>query len=624
MMNGAPTRRLAALVLLCGLAFALRVVDLGAQPLRGDEAFAVRYWAADPFGAARLGGTKDLNHREPHPFGTFFAFWAWKGLAGEGEFAMRFLPAVGNVLGVAATWALARRLFRSGAAALVAGALWALNPFLIWHAQDARNYALWAALSPLAMITFLRASASSRPRDWALYVAAEAAALYIFFLEAFLLPVQLIYLLAFRRSRDVLRRAGAAWLVLALLLIPWFVQLLWLSRSGYSGTLTGADPAALLTDFLPTLLIGEGPPAPWDVMLPLAWIALLALILLRSPARRGVLGWLLVWIALPATVLLIVATRMSVFHPRYLIAVTPALLLLAAAALTPPQMMPRRAPVLTLARVLLAASLLPGLVTLADYYRGASPKGPDWPTLASFFEERTGPTDLIVFPAPDPTFNYYYAGGPAAEISLVPGEDPADHLDTHLWHDAVWLVGAPPDATRYLDTHYQRLAELTVAGFPVTHYAAREVTTDEIAQPVGATFGRFAHLLGYTLYGPTPSSPAITLVLYWVPLAQTEQDYTVFVHLTARRLSPDGTPLWAQDDHPPTPGTSTWEVGSIIRDAYTLLDGPSPALPPVEATLEVGFYDPATGERAPAFAVHGEPAGDSLPLARVRFPAAAQ
>ena len=57
----------------------------------------------------------------------------------------------GKIVRTAAVAALARRLFHNQAIAMLSAALWAVNPFLIWHAQDVRNYALWAALSPLAM-----------------------------------------------------------------------------------------------------------------------------------------------------------------------------------------------------------------------------------------------------------------------------------------------------------------------------------------------------------------------------------------------------------------------------------------------------------------------------------------
>ncbi|MCZ2094913.1 MAG: glycosyltransferase family 39 protein [Anaerolineae bacterium] len=158
-MSAARRRWLWTLALIAGLAFALRLYRLDALPLRGDEAFSVRYVAADPRDTLR-----DLVRREPHPLGTFISFWAWKQAAGDSEFAMRYLPLLGNLIGVAAVAQLGRRLLRSAPAGLIAAALWAVNPYLIWHAQDVRNYAIWAGLSPLALWLFLRAADWGRPR----------------------------------------------------------------------------------------------------------------------------------------------------------------------------------------------------------------------------------------------------------------------------------------------------------------------------------------------------------------------------------------------------------------------------------------------------------------------------
>ncbi|MBP8972504.1 MAG: hypothetical protein KBH93_01400, partial [Anaerolineae bacterium] len=176
------THSLALLTALLAATFLLRIMQLGEVPLRGDEAFAVRYWADDPATVVR-----DLAQWEPHPLGTFLSFWVWKSAAGSSEFAMRALSLLGGWLGVAATGALARSLLHSRRAALVALALAAVHPSLIWHAQDARNYALWFGASSRAMGLFLRATARNRRRDWALYLIAETGLRYFFFLEAFLL-----------------------------------------------------------------------------------------------------------------------------------------------------------------------------------------------------------------------------------------------------------------------------------------------------------------------------------------------------------------------------------------------------------------------------------------------------
>jgi hypothetical protein len=614
-------RRVLILTALLGLAFALRLYRLDAVPLRGDEAFAVRYWAAPPSEVIR-----DLADWEPHPFGTFLGFWAWKRAAGDSEFAMRYLPLLGNLIGAAAVAALGRRLFHSDGTACLAAFLWAINPFLIWHAQDVRNYALWAGFSPLAMWFFLRAADRNRPRDWSLYVLVETLVLYTFFLEAFLLAVQGVYLLAQRRTRPVVRRAVWAWAVLGLLMIPWLVQIWFLSGSGYEGTTEPSDPVRLMSWFLPTLLTGEKLDSPWNVYFYLACASLFALILLEGIRDRNRIKlWLLAWIILPALFLLVVATPMNVFHPRYLIAITSALLLLVAHGL-----LIHDWPTAKLRRVLLAAQfglvLIPllGLNTLAGYYRGDNPKSGDWPALAAYLESRARPGDLVIQTMADPAFGYYYHGR-ADEISLEPGVSAAAQLiDDLYFYRTLWLIGRSPDAETYLGDHLQLVSFHTLRGFSIMQFRCWEPSDNEMAVHTDVTFGDIARLRGFTVQGPDSGSRAITVLLYWEPLKQTEIDYKVFVHLVGPPHPTTGSPLWDQEDHYPLNGfasTLAWKAGSLIRDPYHLLEDPAIRLTPADYTLQVGFYDPDANTRLTVYAADGSESGDSYPLVTVHWPA---
>lgn len=619
-MSAARRRWLWTLALIAGLAFALRLYRLDALPLRGDEAFSVRYVAADPRDTLR-----DLVRREPHPLGTFISFWAWKQAAGDSEFAMRYLPLLGNLIGVAAVAQLGRRLLRSAPAGLIAAALWAVNPYLIWHAQDVRNYAIWAGLSPLALWLFLRAADRGRPRAWLLYVAVEALALYTFFLEAFFILGQALHLLLVRRERRAVRQALGAWTLLAVLLIPWFAQAWYLADSGYQGAVGDARPAELLTWFLPTLLLGYAPPGPWDVLLPLAWIGLVtAAWRLRRPPQPRLGLWLALSALAPAALLLIAASRMSVFHPRYLIAATPALLIATAWALAPlaERRATRPAP-LAIGAALLALPLL-GFAHLSGYYRGVDAKSPDWPALVAYLQARTLPGDLIVQSAPDPAFGYYYAQ-PADEISLRPEADPIAQLRPEVnFRAGIWTIDGPPEARAYLAGRMQAVSERQAGAFHVNQYRAWTVRPSEIEQTSGATFGDFARLAGYTLQGPDPATQALTVLLYWEPLRATATDYVVFVHLAGPGASAEGAgPLVDQDDHRPRDGfasTLSWEPETLVRDPYHLLETPV-NLAPGDYRLLIGFYDPADpSARVPVTGADGAPLGDHLTLAAFAWP----
>jgi 4-amino-4-deoxy-L-arabinose transferase-like glycosyltransferase len=603
---------LALLTCLLAVAFAARVVNLGEVPLRGDEAFAVRYWADSPQRVVR-----DLAQWEPHPPGTFLSFWAWKSAVGESEFAMRYLPALGGWVGVAAVGALARRLLRRRKTVALAMGLAGLHPFLIWHAQDARNYALWFGASAVAMWLFLRATASNRRQDWALYLIAEVVALYLFFLEAFFLVVQAIYLALQRPCRRVVWSAVRSWALLAVMLLPWLVQAWYLKSSGYQGTTADAEPLRLLTWFVPVWLTGHTYGALWEYALPLVWLGVLGIALVRLPRRVG--GWLAVWVAVPAVLLVIAATRMSVFHPRYLIAVMPAVLLIVAAGLarSPGQQWNR----LVIWVVIVTVPAL-GLAELVPYYRGVSPKAPNWPVLAAYLEKRAAAGDLILQTLPDPAFAYYYRG-PADEISLVPGAPIRAQLQPQVnFYRRIWLVGRSAEAEQYLNDAMQVLSYDTPAGFDVMQFRRWVPDRAEIAVTDGVRFGDIARLAGHTLQGPDSTSRSITLLLYWEPLAGAEVDYVVFVHLSGAVNAAGGT-VWDQDDHRPLDGfasTLAWEPGTLYRDPYHLLRDTQTTLPPGTYTLEVGMYDPESGARLPVYDETGVLLGDQYVLTAIDWP----
>jgi hypothetical protein len=106
----------------------------------------------------------------------------------------------------------------------------------------------------------------------------------------------------------------------------------------------------------------------------------------------------------------------------------------------------------------------------------------------------------------------------------------------------------------------------------------------------------------------------LTVTLDWQALTVPQDDYVVFVHLL---LPPDA--VWAQRDAMPQTGaapTSTWAAGQRVTDMVELV---VPAEAPAGLyTVEIGLYDPDTGER---LSVNFEDAGVRLGQVRVAAPA---
>jgi len=109
--------------------------------------------------------------RESTPPLSYVYEWLWTKVIGTSEFALRFPFALLGIALVPVVYAAARAL-AGRRAGLIAAALAACNPMLVWHAQDARSYTLlalfiagtvwalatdrgwwWAALAVCAMAT---------------------------------------------------------------------------------------------------------------------------------------------------------------------------------------------------------------------------------------------------------------------------------------------------------------------------------------------------------------------------------------------------------------------------------------------------------------------------------------
>ena len=120
-------------------AFVLRVYRLDFQSLWIDEGWTV-YFARLPL--AELWHW--LQTEEIHPPFYFPAMHEWVRLTGDSDFALRYFSAVFSTVSVPLMFRLGKTL--GGArVGLLAALLLAVSPYQIWHAQDARNYALLSA-----------------------------------------------------------------------------------------------------------------------------------------------------------------------------------------------------------------------------------------------------------------------------------------------------------------------------------------------------------------------------------------------------------------------------------------------------------------------------------------------
>ena len=155
-----PRRETLALAGLLLVAALVRFAGIGAQSFWLDEVVTAEL-VSKTFGAMLA----TIPHSESTPYLYYVLAWPWAKLFGTGEAGLRSLSALFGVATVAAVYGGARALV-SQRAALIAGTLAALNPFLVWYSQEARAYALLALLCAVSFWTFARALREPRWLAW--------------------------------------------------------------------------------------------------------------------------------------------------------------------------------------------------------------------------------------------------------------------------------------------------------------------------------------------------------------------------------------------------------------------------------------------------------------------------
>jgi hypothetical protein len=135
--------------------------------------------------------------------------------------------------------------------------------------------------------------------------------------------------------------------------------------------------------------------------------------------------------------------------------------------------------------------------------------------------------------------------------------------------------------------------DLLLTRISVTH-RQRLFAIPQIGSPIKVALGNEIEFLGYDLE-EAPARPGGTLhfTLYWQALQPPTNSYKVFTHLLDEqsniRGQCDGVPVMGKR---PTNG---WTAGEVVVDPYELpIDEDAPAGP---YHIEVGMYDPNTGER---------------------------
>jgi len=206
----------------------LRLHDIGGESVDLEE-------------YACVGGVEAPNwnvffeeQRSRYPYGAPLApalIYLWARLAGTSIAAIRMLFACISIVNILLCYRLALAVFRfmeplqRRRAGLVAALCFALSPLHVFHAQEARMYALVSLFTLLAMMSLAEGIHGGKRGWWILNVFANAGLLASHYFTVFLLPVQGLVLLL--QERRLSRRLICWSLVQGVLLAG---LMLWVAR----------------------------------------------------------------------------------------------------------------------------------------------------------------------------------------------------------------------------------------------------------------------------------------------------------------------------------------------------------------------------------------------------------
>ncbi len=215
--------------------------------------------------------------------------WVWARIFGYDEVGLRSLSALAGIVLIPVVYAAGAKLV-SRRAGLIAAALAAGNPLLIWYSQEARSYQLLALLSAVSLLAFAHALAQPGGRSLTAWVVACALALATHYYASLIVVPEAIWLLFVHRHRRPVQAAFAVVALCGLGLIPLAVSQ---HGTGRSNWIAHAPFGRRLGQVVPQFAAGFAGPA-HGVLEPVA-IAIvifsLVLLALRSDAvsRRGAL-----------------------------------------------------------------------------------------------------------------------------------------------------------------------------------------------------------------------------------------------------------------------------------------------------------------------------------------------
>jgi mannosyltransferase len=601
-----------ALCLLLLGALALRARHLGVPTLTGDEWFMLRNAHEGP--AWILGQARVF---EPHPLLYYVGFWAWVGLSGSTEWAMRYPSVLFGVLTCAALWRLGREV-GGPLVALGAVLLAAVNPYQVAQSQNARNYAMVAALATTATALLLVAARRDDAPSWRRYALGLLLALHTHLNAILTALAHALWYVGRQRLRRTAPSRGArlaAGTILGLFL-PWLLYAAPALRAyqGFYPERVGPLDVAVRT--LGSFSFGQHE-TPRRLFV--AGVALLALIgaaraIRRARATRARTGGMLVLLAaaLPLAGAAALFMLRPMFEERYLIVAAPPLIALVAFGAGA---LGRLAPQFGAAAIL--GLTIVSLPFLQRYYPAAAEARPDWRGLAAWIDAAERPGDVVLITGHGVADAYGYYRRADAPVALAADTATAEADLAALlvatprgaFHLPYWE--APPDKLAH-----DRLVGVGFAGESRWFRGQRAQyfglpAPDDPAPTVADTRWSESLELVDAMVAPSAVSPgqAVRVALTWRAVAAAPD-----LKISLRLLDSGDGRTRAQIDRRPADESRPFpslKPGETLRDGHALAVPPD--VPPGRYAVALLLYRPEDARAVPP----ERPGGDLVQIGAV-------
>lgn len=192
---------------------------------------------------------RSLASEDPqHPPVFYLMQRIWASWAGVTPAALRTLPLIFGLLSIGAMAWLSFELFQNARAALIAASLYAISPFAVMYAQEARETTLWALETLVLSALLLRGARTGEIKCWLAYALTATISLYTYPLTAVVMAAHALTVVASPalRQRSVILPYFLASAGATLPFLPW-LAVLGNSTSGLKalGNLLSNKPTAV-------------------------------------------------------------------------------------------------------------------------------------------------------------------------------------------------------------------------------------------------------------------------------------------------------------------------------------------------------------------------------------------